>query len=133
MRLSKRMRQCFDRQLERVLAEMPPLVHQLLEKVPLHVEDHPPREVLQEKGLTEPDQLCGLFAGIPLSEHSVAHPWRLPEVVTIYRLGILAAARDRLGRTSARRLRREIRITLLHELAHYHGLTEEQLEELGYG
>ena len=54
-------------------------------------------------------------------------------MVTIYRMGILAAARDRHGRVRPRRLRKEIRITILHELAHFHGLTEEQLEELGYG
>jgi predicted Zn-dependent protease with MMP-like domain len=40
---------------------------------------------------------------------------------------------DRYGRVRTGRLREEIRITILHELAHFHGLTEEQLEELGYG
>ena len=39
----------------------------------------------------------------------------------------------RASRVSKRRLREEIRITLLHELAHYHGLTEDELDELGYG
>jgi predicted Zn-dependent protease with MMP-like domain len=48
-------------------------------------------------------------------------------------MGILAAAEDRYGRLTTRRLRKEIRITILHELAHFHGLSEEQLEELGYG
>jgi len=123
----------FDRQLERVLAELPPAVRRLLEQVPLHVEDHPPREVLEEKGIDEPDELCGLFTGVALTERSVEDSGRLPDVVTIYRLGILAAARDEDGRVRARRLREEIRITIFHELAHFHGLDEEQLEELGYG
>ena len=123
----------FDRQLERVLAEMPPAVHRLLEQVPLHVEDYPPPELLKEKGMDEPDELCGLFTGVALTERSVEDSGRLPDVVTIYRLGILAAARDEDDRLRARRLREEIRITILHELAHFHGLDEEQLEELGYG
>ncbi len=123
----------FDRQLERVLAEMPPAVHRLLEQVPLHVEDYPPPELLKEKGIDEPDELCGLFTGVALTERSVEDSGRLPDVVTIYRLGILAAARDNEGRLQASRLREEIRITILHELAHFHGLDEEQLEELGYG
>lgn len=131
MRSSTRDR--FDRQLERVLAELPPAVRRLLEQVPLHVEDHPPREVLEEKGIDEPDELCGLFTGVALTERSVEDSGRLPDVVTIYRLGILAAARDEDGRVRARRLREEIRITIFHELAHFHGLDEEQLEELGYG
>jgi len=119
--------------LERVLAELPPAVHRLLEQVPLHVEDYPPPEVLKEKGMDDPDELCGLFTGVALTERSVEDSGRLPDVVTIYRLGILAAARDEDGRVRAGRLREEIRITILHELAHFHGLDEEQLEELGYG
>lgn len=112
---------------------MPPLVHKLLERIPLHVEDYPSPEVMRARGVRYSDELCGLFTGIPITERSIEHSGTLPDTVTIYREGILAAARDRWGRVSAKRLRREIRITLLHELAHYHGLGEEELEELGYG
>jgi predicted Zn-dependent protease with MMP-like domain len=133
MGLSQPARDRFDRELEGVLAEMPPLVHELLEKIPLHVEDYPSREVMKDKDIDDPEELCGLFSGIALPDRSVEQSATLPEVVTIYRMGILAAARDRRGRVRPRRLREEIRITVLHELAHFHGLTEEQLEELGYG
>lgn len=131
--MDARTRDRFDRQLEKVLAEMPPLVHKLLERIPLHVEDYPSPDVMRARGVRHIDELCGLFTGIPITERSIEHSGTLPDTVTIYREGILAAARDREGRVSARRLRREIRITLLHELAHYHGLGEEELEELGYG
>jgi predicted Zn-dependent protease with MMP-like domain len=99
----------------------------------LHVEDYPSRKVMEEKGIADPEELCGLFSGVALPDKSVEHSGTLPEVVTIYRMGILAAARDRFGRTNPRRLREEIRITVLHELAHFHGLDEDELEELGYG
>ena len=112
---------------------MPPLVHELIERVPLHVEDHPSPEVMAEHGVSSPDELCGLFTGIPLTQRSVEHSGVLPEVVTVYREGILAAARDHFGRIRLGRLHREIRITILHELAHFHGLNEDELEELGYG
>ena len=112
---------------------MPPLVHELLDKIPLHVEDYPPRDVMEEKGISEPDELCGLFSGVAITEKSIEHSGQLPDVVTIYRLGIMAAARDEEGRISASALRDEIRTTLLHELAHFHGLNEDELEELGYG
>jgi predicted Zn-dependent protease with MMP-like domain len=131
--VNSRTRDRFDRQLEEVLAEMPPLVHELLEKIPLHVEDYPPRDVMEEKGISEPDELCGLFSGVAITEKSIEHSGQLPDVVTIYRLGIMAAARDEEGRISASALRDEIRTTLLHELAHFHGLNEDELEELGYG
>jgi len=126
-------RRRFDKELEAVLAELPPRVQQLLEEVPLHVEDYPPPEVLAEFGMTHRDELCGLHSGVPLNQRSIDQPWRLPDVVTIYREGILAAATGEDGRVSRRRLREEIRITILHELAHHFGMSEEELEELGYG
>jgi predicted Zn-dependent protease with MMP-like domain len=119
--------------LELVLAAMPPSIHELLEKIPLHVEDYPSEDVMEEKGIAYPEELCGLFTGVAITEKSVEHSGTLPDVVTIYRLGIMAAARDRRGRITAAALREQIRITLLHELAHFHGLDEDELEELGYG
>jgi predicted Zn-dependent protease with MMP-like domain len=130
--MNPRTRRRFDEQLEWVLERLPPLVHQLLEKVPLHVEDYPPASLLAELGIEHRDELCGLFTGIALSEQSVGHSGMLPDVVTIYREGIMAAAMDRRGRVNATRLRREIRTTILHELAHYHGFSDEDLERLGY-
>ncbi len=130
--LNPETRRRFDRQLEKVLEAMPPLVHHLLEKVPLHVEDHPSPEVMRQHGIRYRDELCGLFSGIPLTERSVAHSGTLPEVVTVYREGIFAAAADDEGRITAKRLREQIRITILHELAHFHGLTEDELRDLGY-
>jgi predicted Zn-dependent protease with MMP-like domain len=57
----------------------------------------------------------------------------MPDVVTIYREGILSAAADDNGRIGKSRLREQIRITILHELGHHHGLTEGELRRLGYG
>ena len=116
-----------------MLAAMPPLVHELLEKVPLFVEDYPSPQVMEEMDVEYRDYLCGLYTGIPLNERSVMQSGQPPDVVTIYREGIWSQASDARGRVNAARLRKEIRITLLHELAHYHGLSEEDLESLGYG
>jgi predicted Zn-dependent protease with MMP-like domain len=131
--MNSRRRQHFDQLLEEVLEELPPMVHQLIDKVPLHVEDHPSRQMMSRLGVAHRDQLCGLFTGIALTNRSIEHSGTLPDVVTIYREGILAAATGFDGRIREDRLRREIRITILHELAHFHGLDEEELRELGYG
>jgi len=88
---------------------------------------------MAEMGVRRRDQLCGLYTGIPLTERSIQHSGQHPDVVTIYREGIQSAARDFHGRLTAERLREEIRITLLHELAHHHGIDEDELGELGYG
>lgn len=128
-----RSRKRFDQLLEEVLGEMPPLVHELLDKVPLHVEDYPSEQVMDHTGAEYRDDLCGLFTGIPITNRSLEHSGQLPDVVTIYREGILSAACDRHGRIHSKRVREEIRKTILHELAHYHGLGEQELRELGYG
>jgi predicted Zn-dependent protease with MMP-like domain len=130
--LNSRTRDRFDQQLDWVLERMPPLIHELIEKVPLHVEDYPSDDVMDRMGIEYLDDLCGLYTGIPIGEKSVQHSGVMPDVVTIYREGILSAA-DRHGRITAERLREQIRITILHELAHHHGLTEEELRKLGYG
>jgi predicted Zn-dependent protease with MMP-like domain len=64
----------------------------------------------------EPD-LYGLFD----------EPELLPAKVTVYRVPLQADFPD------PEELEREIRITVLHELAHYFGIDEDRLEELGYG
>jgi predicted Zn-dependent protease with MMP-like domain len=123
----------FDEQLEWVLERLPPMVHELIEKVPLHVEDYPSPDVMARTGVRHRHHLCGLYTGIPLTQRSVLHSGTLPDVVTIYREGILSAARSSRGRVHVDRLRQQIRITILHELAHHHGLDEDELRELGYG
>jgi predicted Zn-dependent protease with MMP-like domain len=131
--LDARSRRRFDELLERVLAELPPMIHELIDRVPLHVEDYPSQRVMEDTGVRYREDLCGLYTGIPLTERSVMQSGTLPDVVTIYREGILAAAADRDGRVRNSRLLREIRVTVLHELGHHHGLSEDDLRELGYG
>jgi predicted Zn-dependent protease with MMP-like domain len=131
--LKSRERESFDDLLEEVLAELPPIIHELIEKVPLHVEDYPSAQMMAELGVDRREHLCGLYTGVPITERSIRHSGTLPDVVTIYREGILAEASDSWGRITPGRLRKEIRITIMHELAHYHGLDEDELRQLGYG
>jgi predicted Zn-dependent protease with MMP-like domain len=126
-------RRRFDKILEEVLADMPPLVHQLLEKIALAVEDYPSRQVMEEMDIEYRDELCGLYSGIPLGEKHLESPPHLSDAVLIYREGIVAETAEQYGRITNEGLRKQIRITILHELAHHFGMTEEALEQLGYG
>lgn len=131
--MDARTRRRFDELLESVLAELPPWVVALTDEVPLHVEDYPSRDLMKQLGVRRREQLCGLYTGIALTERSVMHSGTLPDVVTIYREGILASATGADGRIRTSRLLREIRTTVLHELGHHHGLDEDELRALGYG
>ena len=131
--MNPRTRRRFDEQLEWVLERMPPLIHELIDRVPLHVEDYPSDDVMDRMDVEYLDDLCGLYTGIPIGEKSIMHSGTMPDVVTIYREGILSSAADDQGRIRNDGLREQIRITILHELAHHHGLTEDDLRKLGYG
>lgn len=127
------LRDRFDAMLEDVLAALPPELHRLLEEVPLVVEDCPTDEDLARLGVRRHDVLCGLYTGIPLTHRSVEHSGALPDVIRIFRRGILLAASDYHGRVSDRALRRQIRLTVLHEIGHHFGLDEADLRRYGYG
>lgn len=131
--LDEKTRCRFDTILEEVLDQLPPWVHDLIDEVPLHVEDYPSDEMLHRLNVRHREQLCGLYTGIPLTDRSVQHSGTLPDVVTVYREGVINSVANAHGIVSDNRLRREIRITILHELGHHHGLDEDDLRKLGYG
>jgi predicted Zn-dependent protease with MMP-like domain len=131
--MNSELRQIFDNELETVLAEMPQRIHDLMDEIPLVVEDYPSPQVMRRMRVRHRSQLCGLYTGIPLNKRSI-NDWGVPsDVIHIYREGILSQATRRDGTISVPRLQKQIRITILHEYGHHHGLTERELREMGYG
>lgn len=132
-------RERFDRLLEDVLETLPQRLHDLMEEAPLIVDDRPSAELLRELGMDDSeDVLCGLHSGLALTEKSVAGPDH-PTYIHIFREGILDQAggwepdEDENGPFGGEdAVREEIRITLLHEIGHHFGLSEEDLTSLGY-
>ena len=96
----------FEEQVRRALDSLPPRLAAALENVAVVVEEEDP---------DDPD-LFGLWE---------SHPY-LPDKITIFRRPLVSAFPDRA------RLEEEIRVTVLHELAHYFGIDEDRLDELGY-
>jgi predicted Zn-dependent protease with MMP-like domain len=130
--LTDALRDFFDNQLEAVMAELPPRIHELLEDVPMIVDDYPSREILRRMNLRRRDELCGLYTGVPLIDRGVGLSGVPSDVIHLFRLGILRMSQSHGGRLDEAELRRQIRITILHELGHHHGFDEDELEELGY-
>jgi predicted Zn-dependent protease with MMP-like domain len=104
----------FEEHVRAALDDLPPELARALETVVIVVEDEHPEE---------PD-LFGWYDGLgPTSERAGA----LPDRVVIYRRPLVESFRDEND------LRREIRITVLHEIGHFFGLDEKRIRELGYG
>ena len=130
--MNAKLRALFDRQLEQLLPELPPQVQTLLDDVPLVVEDYPSRELMRRTGVRHRGALCGLYSGIPLTKRSVQDSGVPSDVIHIFRDGILYLARSPDGTVDEAELHKQIRVTILHELGHHHGLTEADLSDLGY-
>jgi predicted Zn-dependent protease with MMP-like domain len=116
----------FDRALRRALSELPPVFRDALENVAIVVEDWPPDWLLDELGIPPEETLYGYYHGVPLPERSIQDSGNLPDNISIYRGPLEEDFPD------PKELAREIRITLLHEIGHYFGMGEEELERLGY-
>lgn len=142
--LSTRDRQLFDEILEQTIAGLPAQVHELLEEVPLIVEDEPSRALLddlfaEDGGEDGGGDLCGLHWGTALTERSVEHSAEMPDTMMLFRGPIMRLSGYHGkgpglgGRRGLAELRRQIKITLLHEVGHHFGLDEDDLDRLGYG
>jgi predicted Zn-dependent protease with MMP-like domain len=131
--MNTELRNLFDHEFDAVLAELPERIHELIDEIPLVVDDYPSPEIMRRTRVRHRSQLCGLYTGIPLTKRSV-NDWGVPsDVIHIYREGIMAQATRRDGSVSRPRLRKQIRVTILHEYGHHHGMTERDLREMGYG
>ena len=111
--------------VERALEGLPPELSRLLDNVTIVVDDWPGYSTPLVAG-GPGETLYGLYEGVPLTEREAGYYGFLPDKITIFR-GPL----ERDFATQA--LEEQVRITVVHEIAHYFGFDEERLEELGWG
>lgn len=108
----------FHELVAEALDGLPTWVQERMDNVEVLVEDDPPDD--------QPN-LLGLYEGIPLTHRTSGYFGVLPDRITLFRSSIAAAARDERG------LRRVIRDTVVHEVAHFFGISDDRLGELGRG
>ena len=115
-------------EFERLVAEavrlIPERFRREMQNLALVVEDQPEARLLDEMGIEPPDSLYGLYEGTPLPERQWADGNRLPDRVTIFQGPIEEDCDDEDD------VRAVIGETLIHEIGHYFGLSEEEIEEI---
>lgn len=115
------------KEVARLIDRLPRQFREQLRNVEFVVEDRPSEELLLAEELDpEEETLYGLYQGIPLPERSSLDPPHLPDKITIFAAPLLEDFPD------PEELREEIRLTVLHEIAHYFGMDEDEIEDLGY-
>jgi len=113
----------FERIAAAAMAELPAEAIAHLANVPVLIAELPDRHLVEEG--CDP-RLLGLFSGVPLTEQTSDQPTAV-DSVHLYQLNLERACSD------ADQLAEEIRITVLHETAHFFGLDDDQLDDLGLG
>ena len=115
------------KEVARVIDKLPKEFREQLRNVEIVVEARPSKELLLAEGLDpREDTLYGIYQGVPLPDRSALDPPLLPDKITIFAEPLLEDFPD------PDELREEIRLTVLHEIAHYFGMEEEEIEDLGY-
>lgn len=113
----------FETLVERALDDLPEDFARLLDDVAIVIEDAPTPEQADLSG-TPDGWLYGLYEGVPATEWGA--DWvALPNKITLFRLPLEADFPDPLD------LEAEVRVTVMHELAHHAGIDDERLHDLG--
>jgi predicted Zn-dependent protease with MMP-like domain len=119
--------EAFASLVEQAIARIPADIRRYLDNILISVKPRPNPELLEEMGFGPEETLFGIFLGVPLAERSLAEPPLYPDVIHIFQepLEAFCASREELLE--------EIEITVVHEIAHFVGFNDEDLELLGYG
>ena len=108
----------FERLVAQALDNLPPQFAQRLTNIAVIVEPRPSREVAKDLGA----DILGLYQGASELEQSPMAPYELPEVIVVYQENIEAVCR------TDEEIIEEIRKTVIHEVGHHFGLSDDQME-----
>lgn len=114
----------FEELVQRALAGIPDPFRAALDEVAIVIDDAPTVEQRRDNDLGADDDLYGLYEGVPRTEYGA--DWlAVPNRITLFRLALEEDFADPIE------LADEVRVTVIHELAHHLGIDEDRLSDLG--
>jgi predicted Zn-dependent protease with MMP-like domain len=117
-------RAAFERLVTEAVTLIPKRFRREIKNLALVVEEEPSPALLEEMEIEPPDSLYGLYQGTPLTERRWDYGNTLPDRITLYQKPIEEDCEDE------DEIRAVIGETLIHEVGHYFGLSEEEIEEI---
>jgi predicted Zn-dependent protease with MMP-like domain len=123
--LRKMDRQQFEQEVAHAIEQVPRDIRRQIANVAIVVEDLPDDTTMDMAEVDDPYELFGFYHGVPLTQRTHNYGLISPDKISIFRKPILAVC------NSDDEARAMIRRTLRHELAHYFGIDDDRLEELG--
>ena len=117
----------FEELVVEAIDELPEDILGMLDNVEIVVADAPTADQLDEAGSLEAgEMLLGLYEGIPLTDRTGSYGMVLPDKITLFQGALESVCPDE------ETLRNEVRVTVIHELAHHFGISDRRLQELGW-
>jgi len=95
-----------------------------LENIEVTVEDEPPGRLLKDMGIGRGGTLLGLYQGVPLTERGFYYGNTLPDRIVLYKGPILRSC------ISHEEIAERVREVVIHEIGHYFGFTDRELEAI---
>ncbi len=119
-------RRRFEELVSEAVAEIPDALYNYIQNVAIIVEEWPTRRHIDSVGLGPGSTLLGLYEGVPLTVRTSQYGLVLPDKITIFRGPIM-----RICPPNEDAIRSQVRQTVLHEIAHHFGISDQRLIELG--
>jgi predicted Zn-dependent protease with MMP-like domain len=117
-------RQAFENRVAEALGTLPGRFRGAMKNLAIIVEDEPSSELLQEMEIEAPDTLFGLYRGVPLTDRRWDFGNTLPDQILLFQRPHEREAEDEDDLIAS------IAETLIHEIGHYFGLSEEEIEDI---
>ena len=117
----------FESLVQSAISDLPHPFADFLEEVPIEIHTRPSRKLLRELEMDDDELLMGLYRGVDRTHRSVEDSGRMPDVIYIFQEDHELVCENRAH------LVEEVRKTVLHEIGHHFGMSEEDLDEIGYG
>ena len=119
-------RKAFETLVRDAIQDLPQLFKDKLNNVANIVEDYPSEELLDRMGIPEDETLFGLYEGVPLTDRGHFEAPLHPDRILIFQGPIEESC------NSPEDIKEEVRVTVVHEIAHFFGIDDDALEEMGY-
>jgi predicted Zn-dependent protease with MMP-like domain len=118
--------EAFEALVVEAVAGLPVYFQEKLNNIEILVVPWPSPAELRQLGMGPGNLLLGLYQGIPLTERTSAYNLVPPDTITLYQGPI-----EHVAGPDPTRIRRQVTRTVIHEIAHHFGISDERLHELG--
>lgn len=112
----------FERTASEALEGIPPELREKIDNLMVWVEEEPRPEDFEKVGLGRDETLFGLYEGVPLTDRGVHYGLAMPDRIRIFKGPIERACRSR------RQILEQIRQTVIHEVGHHFGISDEMMK-----